>query len=161
MKSTISKLIFTATFALASFGTLLFVAEPGHAQVRRGYNRRYTKAQVEQVLRRIEERSDRFVGLFDRALDNSRLDDSRREDRLNERARELEERTDALRQNFDRADRYQDSRSQVAAVLQTANNINTVVLRRRLDGDTEQQWSLLRAELNALARVYNLRGLRG
>lgn len=157
MQRHISKLLLTAVTLCA----VLLTVQSANAQTRRGSNRAYSKAQVERVIRRVEERSDRFVGLFDRSLDRSRLDDSNREDRLNERARELEERLDSLRQEFDRRDRYQDTRTQVSSVLQTASGINTVVLRRRLDRNTEQSWALLRAELNALARFYNLRGLRG
>ncbi|MBA3440629.1 MAG: hypothetical protein H0T92_12235 [Pyrinomonadaceae bacterium] len=147
---------------LAALCGVLFSFQTADAQGRRGYNdRAYTKANVEQVIRRVEERSDRFVGVFDRALDRSRLDDSRREDRLNERAKELEERIDSLRSEFDRRDRYQDTRSQVSEVLRTANGINTVIVRRRLTTDAEREWAALRRELNALARVYNLLGLRG
>ena len=158
MKTHISKTLLT----IATLCFVLFAADATQAQRRRGnYNRGYTKAQVEQIIRRVEERSDRFVGVFDRSLDRSRLDGSQREDRLNERARELEERLDSLRSEFDRSDRYQDTRSQVSAALRTANGINTVVLRRRFDNNTERAWSVLRAELNALALVYNLDSLRG
>lgn len=133
-------------------------------QRRGGGNRRgavaYSKATVERILRNVEERSDRFVKTFDRALDNSRLDGTRREDRLTERARELEESLDALRKDFDRTDRYQDTRAQVSRVLNNASGIGNVVYRRRLNADAEQEWLALRNELNALARFYNLPQLR-
>ncbi len=149
-------------FSIAAILTMLILIQPVPAQVRRGnYNRRYTKADVERVIARVEERSDRFEEVFDRALDRSRLDGTRREDRLTERAKELEERLDNLRDEFDRRDRYQDTRAQVASVLQTATVINNVMIRRRLDVGTESLWAALRVELNALARFYNLRGLRG
>jgi len=112
------------------------------------------------VIRRVEERSDRFVRLFDESLDRSRLNNSEREDRLNERARDLEAAIDALRSDFDRTDRYRDTQSQVSRVLDAAQGINNVVRRRRLDANTERQWSLVRTELNTLANYYNLRPLR-
>lgn len=72
----------------------------------------------------------------------------------------LETDLDSLRQEFDRTDRYQDTRSQVSRVMSTAEGINAVVRRRRLGGNTERVWAQLRSDLNALAYVYNLRQLR-
>ncbi len=140
---------------------LAALSVPAQAQYGRGYRSRvYTKAEVDRVIRRVENQSDRFVNSFDRSLDNSRLDGTRREDNLNGRARDLENDLDALRREFDRAARYQDTRAQVERALRTAEGINGVVRRRRLGGNTERLWAQVRAELNALAYVYNLRGLR-
>lgn len=52
-------------------------------------NRRYsrnrvnTKAEIDRLIRRVENQSDRFVRSFDSSLDNSRLDGTMREDNLN------------------------------------------------------------------------------
>ena len=134
-------------------------AVSGAAQ-RRYRERAYTKAQVDAVIRRVENRADDFVRVFDNALDNSRLDGSRREDRLNERARELEQATNTLRSEFDRRERYADTRGEVSRCLSVAEGINGVMRRRRMGGNVEQQWRMLRAELNALADVYGLARLR-
>jgi hypothetical protein len=134
---------------------------PAEAQYsRRGRGRGYTKGQVEQIIRRLENQSDRFVRSFDRSLDNSRVDGTMREDNLNQRARDLENALDILRQEFDRTDRYQDTRSQVSSVLNVAEDINRAVRNRRLRGNTERLWARVRTELNTLASVYNLRQLR-
>jgi len=45
-------------------------------------------------------------------------------------------------------------------VLIVAAEINGVMLRRNLRADVEEQWQLLRRELNILASVYFLPGLR-
>jgi len=134
---------------------------PAQAQYdRRARGGGYRKAQVEQIIRRLENQSDRFVRSFDRSLDNSRVDGTRREDNLNQRARDLENSLDVLRQEFDRTDRYQDTRSQVSSVLNVAEDINRAVRNRRLRGNTERLWSRVRTELNTLASIYNLRQLR-
>lgn len=148
---------FIAAVALCA---LVGLSVPAEAQRRGRWNRGYTKAQVERIIRRVENQSDRFVATFDRGLDRSRLDGTLREDRLNERARELESDLNLLRQGFDRTDRYEDTREQVSRVLGTAESINTAVRRRRLPNATERQWSQLRSELNSLASIYNLRQLR-
>jgi hypothetical protein len=100
------------------------------------------------------------VRSFDRSLDNSRVDGTLREDNLNQRARDLENALDILRQEFDRTDRYQDTRAQVSSVLNVAEDINRAVRNRRLRGNTERLWARVRTELNTLASVYNLRQLR-
>lgn len=157
MGKNVSRIIMAA---LALF-MVAIVSSPAEAQFRRGgRNRGYTKAQVEQIIRRLENQSDRFVRSFDRSLDDSRADGTRREDNLNQRARDLENSIDVLRQEFDRTDRYQDTRSQVSSVMSTAEDINRAVGRRNLRGNTERLWSRVRTELNSLASIYNLRQLR-
>ena len=134
-----------------------------NAEAQRGRGirgRGYTKSQVEQIIRRVENQTDRFVRSFDRSLDQSRADGTHREDTLNQRARDLENAVDMLRQEFDRTDRYQATRSQVSGVLGVAEDINRAVRRRSLRGATERLWSRVRSELNALAAVYNLPRLR-
>jgi hypothetical protein len=145
---------------LTSVCALVALCAVSGAAQRRYRPRPYTKAQVDQVIRRVENRTDNFVRLFDNSLDNSRLDGTRREDRLNERARELEQATNELRREFDRRESYADTRPEVNRCLNIANGINDVVRRRRMGGNTEQQWRMLRAELNALADVYGLARLR-
>ncbi len=160
MRNVTNKL-FVALFAAGLMLTLLALPSQAQRRGRGGYRApEYTKGQIETIIRRVENRSDEFVRLFDKSLDRSRLDGTRREDRLNEQARDLERDLDALRRDFDRTDRYTDTRAQVSRVLNTAAGINQVVSRRRLGGNTERQWSLLRVELNALADAYNLRPLR-
>lgn len=129
-------------------------------QNRRYRSRTYAKAEIDRLIRRVENQSDLFVRSFDRSLDNSRLDGTMREDNLNQRARSLETDLDSLRQEFDRTDRYLDTRSRVSRALNTAEGINAVVRRRRLRGNAERVWAQLRTELNALAYAYNLPQLR-
>ena len=145
--------------ALALF-LVAVVSAPAEAQFRRGRGRGYTKAYVEQIIRRLENQTDRFVQSFDRSLDQSRADGTIREDNLNQRARDLENALDMLRREFDRTDRYQETRSQVSDVMNVADDINRAVRRRSLRNNTERLWSRVRSELNSLASIYNLRQLR-
>ena len=50
----------------------------------------YTKVEVNDLIKKGEDRSDRSAKLFDKALDRSALDGTRPEDRLNERAKDFE-----------------------------------------------------------------------
>ncbi len=156
-----SKKISGSIMAAVALFMLATASTTADAQMRRDYPRGYhSKAQVERIIRRVENKSDRFVRSFDNSLDRSRIDGTWREDYLNERARELENSLDSLRREFDRTDRYHDTRAQVANVLGTAERVNMAVRRRRLRNHTERLWEQLRSELNVLAEVYNLRQLR-
>lgn len=154
MRADIARRLF---ITLAVVGSLLVLSAPAEAQRRRRpLQRGYTKAHVDQIIKRVEERSDRFVKLFDRSLDRSGLDGTNREDRLNEYARNLETALDELRREFDRKDNYVENRPEVRRCLDIATNINVAMRNRRLGAETERQWALLRSELNTLAGVYGL-----
>jgi len=61
------------------------------AQLRRGPGGGvYRQAEVNDLIKKGEDRSDRSAKLFDKALDRSALDGTRREDWLNERAKDFE-----------------------------------------------------------------------
>lgn len=154
-------MIVRRTFFLA-FATLLFLSSAMSvtAQRRGPRGRIWTKSEVNQLIKNAEDRSDTFVKLFDRALDKSVLDGTNREDRLNERARDLEKAMDKLRSEFDRKENYSETKPEMREVLRVASDINAVMLRRSLRADVEQEWRLLRRELNVLASVYYLPGLR-
>src|SRR5215470_9778297 len=66
----------------------------------------YSKADVDRIIKRVETRSDEFKSLVDRYLDRSRLDDTKKEDRINEQVGELEKALDNLRSDFDRTDQW-------------------------------------------------------
>ncbi|MBC7797427.1 MAG: hypothetical protein H7Z37_11180 [Pyrinomonadaceae bacterium] len=153
MKTYVLKTLF---IVIAACGIMFVTSENADAQRRRGG---LNRNQVDRIIRQVEQRTDAFVSIFNRSLDNSRLDGTRREDRLNERARDLESATDELRREFDRNDSLQENRNEVQKCLRIASGINNVIRRRNLGGATEQTWSQVRRELNALARVYNLQGL--
>ena len=119
----------------------------------------YTKADVERIIKRVEERSDAFREVVDRTLDRSALNGTNREDNINEQVKELETAIDKLRHDFDRAQTWEETRSQVQKVLNEADEINAIVRRGRWrrGGVVKSEWALVRADLNRLAGVYNLR----
>jgi hypothetical protein len=117
------------------------------------------KRAIENLVRRVEDRTDSFVRQFDRALDNSRADGTRREDRLNELASELERATNQLRREFDRSDSLQENRDEVERCISIASRIDRAVSRGRIGNGVQNSWRTLRNELNALARAYNVRSV--
>jgi hypothetical protein len=120
----------------------------------------YSKADVDRIIRRVEERSDAFRKAVDNHLDRSRLDDTRAEDNINRQVKQLEEALDELRSEFDRRDSWQETRSNVQKVMRQSDEINALMRRRRFGPAIENEWRLLRADLNRLAGIYNLPQLR-
>ena len=143
--------------ALALCSILLALSQAGFAQRRAVV---YTRADVNALIHRVEDRSDAFVKIFDNALDKSGLNGTHKEDRLNDKAKELEKQLDKVRDEFDDREDYRDVREHVAKALSVSDEINRVLRNRRMTYEVERQWGLLRSELNRLARVYNIRPLR-
>jgi hypothetical protein len=119
----------------------------------------YTKADVERIIKRVEERSDEFRKVVDRTLDRSVLNGTNREDNINQQVKELENAIDTLRHDFDRANTWGETRSQVQQVMNEADEVNAIVRRGRWrrGGAVKSEWALVRSDLNKLAGVYNLR----
>lgn len=125
--------------------------------------RRYSRPDIDRLVRQAEVQSNRFVrvveqtrdgGFFERIFDRDRND--RAEERVIEQARVLENQLDLIRQETDRTENYFAVRSQVANTLMTARRINNIMGRRQLDNRAERQWTMLRADLNRLARAFGL-----
>lgn len=124
-----------------------------------GGGRYFTKADVERIIKRVEERSDEFRKVVDRSLDRGALDGTNREDNINQQVKELENAIDKLRGDFDRANSWEETRGQVERVRIESDEVNAIVRRGRWrrGGPVRSEWALVRADLNKLFAVYNLR----
>lgn len=141
------------------FVLALMLTAPGLAQGRyRG--RVYSKADVDRIIKRVEDRSDAFQKMVDRNLDRSRLNGSKREDNINDQVKDLEKALDDLRREFDRKDSFRETRREVERVMSEADEVNGLMKRLRFDASVEREWQLVKADLNKLAGVYELRLLR-
>ena len=121
--------------------------------------RYYTTAEVEVIIKRVEERSDAFRKVIDQSLDHSALNGTNREDNINQQVKELENAIDKLRKDFDRSNTWQETREQVQRVLNEADEVNAIMRRGRWrrGGVVKSEWALVRSDLNKLFGVYNLR----
>ncbi len=128
-----------------SKATLLIVADR--------FDRPVFNGSTQQILNRIEDRTDRFRDSLDSALDDSRLNGSNREDNINQFVRDFEQATDRLRDRFDRGQRIT---ADVQEVLNRASRIDNLMRRRRLGSNVEREWVSLRQDLNELARISNV-----
>jgi Skp family chaperone for outer membrane proteins len=151
MKTNFLKLfaVFTVLFSV------MILADSTFAQ-RRARGKVYTKADVQQVIKRVETRLDNFVKQYDKSLDNSSLNGSNKEDWLNKRAKDLEKATDELRRDFNKRDAWIENKDEVRKCLNIATDIDKNMKNKRYGNATEANWKAVVFELNTLANLYNV-----
>ncbi|HEY8226480.1 MAG TPA: hypothetical protein VIG25_14465 [Pyrinomonadaceae bacterium] len=114
---------------------------------------RVSDKEVDHILKRIEQQSDRFRSALDSALDKSRLDGTRREDDINAFVKDFYSETKRLRDHFED---HKSTDADVQSVLDRAAAIDDFMRRNRLKKNAPNEWSKLKAELDDLARVYDV-----
>jgi predicted glycoside hydrolase/deacetylase ChbG (UPF0249 family) len=114
---------------------------------------RISDKEVEDVIHRLESQSDKFRKSLDSALDKSRFDGTRREDDINAFVKDFYKETKTLRDHFDS---HKSTTGDVQAVLDRAAQIDQFMRRNKLNKDTQRDWTVLRAYLDELARVYSV-----
>jgi hypothetical protein len=115
---------------------------------------RYSDREVRAVVQRIDERAGQFRKHLDKALDDSSLQGSRREDNINQFVHDFEKAARRLRDHLGDGRR---SSADVQEVLDRASAIDPFMRRNRLDEPAERDWALLSADLSDLARMYDVR----
>lgn len=114
---------------------------------------RITDREVEQILHRIEQQADKFRSALDAALDKSRLNGTRSEDEINAFVKDFYSHTKTLHEHFDN---HKSTSADVQSVLDRASRIDEFIRRNRLKKNAQKEWSKLKANLDELARVYNV-----
>lgn len=117
----------------------------------------YDRRQLRDLSRRISDRSRDLQRDIDRALDNSRINGSRREDNINQEARDLRNAADRFRNVAgDSNDLYRSS-DEARQLLDQASRIGRMLNRARLDNRAGSDWNQLRNDLRTVANIYNMR----
>ena len=95
-----------------------------------------------------------------RTATESQKDDAReKKDELDDALSDLNGSTNRLRRKFDATDRYLETKAQVENVMDDARKINQALTRGKYGSQAERYWSVLRANINDLARCYDLKPL--
>ncbi len=139
--------MFMAIFVLTSAFALNAIAQiPGQPY-------RIDDREVENMIRRIEQQSDKFRGSLDAALDKSRFNGSTREDDINGFVKEFYQQTKNLRAQFDH---HKSTAPDVQSVLDRAARIDGFMGRYPLTPRAQGDWSTLKTYLGDLAGAYNV-----
>lgn len=117
---------------------------------------RYDTRYLRDSVRRLENLSGRFQDHLDRALDRSRADGTRREDRINDIARDFHRAARDLENRFDDRRDLNRSSGEAQRVLNLGEQLERVVYRVG-DGRVRSDWMQIRQELNVIANAYGYR----
>jgi len=142
--------VVTGTLALAALLAGVAPAQPRHDQGR----------DIARVIANCEERTNQFRRSFRYALDRSVYRDSMREDELNRHADRLERVMNRVRESWNLEHNAGRTRALVSEALTTSQDINRAMMRGRLHPEIQKQWFAVRSELNHLAEVFDLPGIR-
>ena len=155
------KRVILTTLLLAFAGNCM----SAQAQLRPRPNDRLQPGQFRQnfdeLLSRIQRESSTFSRSLDAALDQSRLDNTNREDNINQLARDIRDNATLIR---DRFRSRQVIRDDVQTLLTKARRMDTLMQRfpRRSDRDgqsrlrdAQRDWTELRTDLIELENMFN------
>ena len=147
-----------AAFALAMASVFVF----SNVSLGQGrYVNQYSRQDVSNIIRALEQSSNTFSADFDREMDRSRINGTGAEDQYNSNVRNFENSLDRLRRNFDRNNDWWSVRSEVQEVMNRAQSVNTMMISIAFRRNLERQWNSMRRELNRLADTFDLPGLGG
>jgi hypothetical protein len=121
-----------------------------------GYN---NNRSLRDAIRRVSDRSDDFRDHLDSALDRSRIDDTRREDRINDIAREFENAANRLKDRFNDGRDLNRSAGEARRLLDTGARIDQFISRSRLNGRATSDWAQIRQDLRVISNAYGYNGV--
>jgi hypothetical protein len=119
----------------------------------------HTRADLRRLALEAERLSDRFRESLDHALDQTIIDGTKKERKLEKRAGELENALDSVRSAVSRDD-YRKARQSLKKALARANDLGRDLARLRLLAALRAEWGHLVARLDTLARFYDLQPVR-
>ncbi len=154
-QKTFTVILTGAFFAIAA------IVMPMSANAQLRYQNQYSKAQVGQTISRLESSSSTFRNDFDRAMDNSNLNNTSTEDRYNKDVKNYADSLTSLRREFNRNNSWWQVRNNVQGVIGQATTVNTWMNNLNFRRNIERQWNQMRNDLNTLADTFDLQGLEG
>jgi hypothetical protein len=111
------------------------------------------KSDVQQVMDRLEDATDRFASKFKKALNNSTANMTKRERIWNRWADELESRTDELLSEWKEKD-YKEAQEELETALVIADALNRVMMESNFNEAASAEWRDVKRDLNTLAQAF-------
>jgi hypothetical protein len=121
-------------------------------------NGNYDTRYLRDVAERVKNNARNLERDVDRFLDNSRVNGTRREDRINNEVREFRQAADRFRNRVgdngrDRNRGYQEAQH----LMQSANQTERMLGRLRVDSRTYSDWRQIKRDLRTIANAYDMR----
>lgn len=127
----------------------------GRPDYRRDRDGRYNNQHLRDSIHRLDRLAKDFERDMDRMLDRSRADGTRREDILNNEARQLRNAVGNLKSRFGNGRDLNRSRNEAQRVLQEARQIDRMT-GRRIDNQMASRWTQIRQELRIISQAYGI-----
>jgi hypothetical protein len=159
------------TVALAlSLSVIGLTNRPASAQM-------MAKAQVANLIAKVENGVDEFTNYLEKRGDNARdassttqasgrkkrqatesqkANASSKKDALDDALGDLNRSTNRLRRKFDPTDKWMETKAEVEKVVDDGRTINQVVARGSYGPEAARLWAVLRTGINDLARAYGV-----
>lgn len=120
-------------------------------------NGRYDERHLRDSIHRLDRLAKEFEKDLDRALDRSRTDGTRREDNLNNQARQFRNAVGNLKSRYGNGRDLNRSRNEAQRVLQEAQQLDRIAATRRIgDNEVASDWGQIRQELRTISNAYGL-----
>ncbi|MEO6589069.1 MAG: hypothetical protein ABIP06_07055 [Pyrinomonadaceae bacterium] len=147
-----------AVFAFA----LLVLSLPAIASAQYRDNRRNddyygnngSNRNLNSTIKNLKNRSREFARRLDRELDRSRIDGSRREDRLNSLANDFTHAAKHLDESYDNRSDYRNSQDEARQLLQIGSQLDSALSRKRLNSNIQNDWNRIRQDLRTLSSAF-------
>lgn len=118
---------------------------------------RYDERYLRDSIHRLDRLAKEFEKDLDRALDRSRTDGTRREDNLNNQARQFRNAVGNLKSRYGNGRDLNRSRNEAQRVLQEAQQLDRIAATRRIGGnEVASDWAQIRQELRTISNAYGL-----
>jgi hypothetical protein len=142
-------------FSKAQVGDRIRKVEDGVDEFRKWAENRVEEGKAKPQGAQSSGRSrDRTATESQKAAANDKKNDKK--DELSNALSDLNHSTNRLRRKFDPSDKWMETKPQVEKVMDDARRINQVLVRGKYGTQAERYWSVLRANINDLARCYNV-----
>ena len=152
--------IFAAAILALGLPVLAFAQGPyGYPDYgRNGNYGRYDERYLKDSIHRLDRLAKQFERDLDRALDHSRVNGTRQEDRINEQGHDFRRAVGSLKSNFGNGRDLNRSRDEAQRVMQEARQFDRIGRGRRgIDNSTLSTWSQIQRELGIISDAYGLR----
>ena len=118
------------------------------------YGNNRNNRNLNSTIKNLKNRSRQFERRIDRELDRSRIDGTRREDRINHIAADFARAADRLDREYDNRGDYRKSQDEAQRVLQLGSQLDRALSRGRLNNNIQSDWNRIRQDLRILSNAY-------
>jgi hypothetical protein len=115
------------------------------------------RRRLRDLARRIDSRSRDLQRDVDRLLDNSRVDGTRREDRINNDLQNFRNAASRFRDTAGDSNDLNRSADEARQLLNLSSRVSNYLRRLRLDSRTANDWAQIRNDLRTVSDIYGFR----